>query len=214
MTRALGLLGLLLLGASQAPAQRPVSRWSWSSREVALAAVLGAALLTDVQQTHRGIDRGLLELNPLIGPHPSHGQLDTYALSAAVVLFGGSAVLPRGRWRTAALIAGIACETFSVIQQRGTIHAGPRVTSAGGEPMTTQLPHAIKIRFPESVYKTGRWVATKRRQSFAGLVNRALTFYLKSVESYDRPHNTRERATDPARDRTRWEEYGRQVKPQ
>jgi hypothetical protein len=89
---------------------------SWSATDVGLAGGFLASLWVDAAQT-RSIARnnwvGFHEANPLIGPRPSVGQLNTYTAVAAVTTLGIAALLP-ARARRWWLIGAIALEAYAV----------------------------------------------------------------------------------------------------
>jgi hypothetical protein len=43
-------------------------------------AVIGASIAADAHSTVRGVDMGLIEGNPILGQHPSHGRVAGFAL--------------------------------------------------------------------------------------------------------------------------------------
>lgn len=96
---------------------------SWSATDIALASAFTAALLIDHGQTRRLARagwQGWRETNPILGPRPSVGQLDTYATVSAVAVLGTAAVLP-ARFRSWFLGAAFVVEGFTVAgsMQRG-----------------------------------------------------------------------------------------------
>jgi hypothetical protein len=81
-------------------ATRVVPR-SWSSTHIALASAFTVALLVDAAQT-RSLARqgwpGFQETNPLLGPFPSVGRVNTYtAVAGLSVLAVAAAAPPRAR---------------------------------------------------------------------------------------------------------------------
>lgn len=101
----------------QLRATRAVSvRLGWSATDVTLASAFAVTLLMDAGQT-RGLARdgwrGWRETNPILGPRPSVGQLDTYtAISGLAVLGAAAAVPPKVRpWL---LGAAFAVEAFTI----------------------------------------------------------------------------------------------------
>jgi hypothetical protein len=99
------------------------ARLSWSRSDVALAGAFTAALLIDAGQT-RGLARGgwqnFRESNPILGSHPSVGQVNTYTAVAGLSVLGAAAALPP-RLRPWLLGAALAVETFTIA---GTVHQG------------------------------------------------------------------------------------------
>src|SRR5437867_5046372 len=114
---AWGSPGALRLGAGV-----PV-RVSWSAGDVALASAFTAALLIDAGQT-RGLARGgwqtFREMNPILGPRPSVGQVNTYTAVAGLTVLGVAAVLP-ARLRRWLLGAALGVEMFTIA---GTVREG------------------------------------------------------------------------------------------
>jgi hypothetical protein len=93
------------LGVAELPARR-----SWTTTHTALASAFTVALLVDAAQTRDLARRGwpgFREANPLLGPHPSVGQVNTYtALAAAGMLTAAAAAPPRIRpWLLGAALA-------------------------------------------------------------------------------------------------------------
>lgn len=98
-------------------------RLSWSATDIALAGAFTAALLIDHGQTRklaRDGWNGWRETNPILGPRPSVGQLDTYATFAGLAVLGTAAALP-GRFRSWFLGAAFAVEAFTIA---GTVQRG------------------------------------------------------------------------------------------
>jgi hypothetical protein len=91
-------------------------RLSWSATDVALAGGFAASLLIDAGQT-RGLARGgwstYHESNPILGPRPSVGQLDTYTAVMGVAVLGAAAAAPP-RVRTWILGAAFALEAITI----------------------------------------------------------------------------------------------------
>ena len=85
----------------------------WTPANVALAAGATAALLVDWSQTSQAMQQGWVEANPILGQHPSLGQLTTYNLVALSATLGVGAALP-SRWRSL-WFAGIAALEFYAI---------------------------------------------------------------------------------------------------
>ena len=98
-------------------------RLSWSATDVTLAGAFTAALLIDAGQT-RGLAsdgwRSFRESNPILGPRPTVGQLDTYtAITGLAVLGTAAAVPPRVRpWVLGAAFA-VEAITISRTTRRG-----------------------------------------------------------------------------------------------
>lgn len=98
-------------------------RLSWSPTDVTLAGAFTAALLIDAGQT-RGLAEGgwstFRESNPILGPRPNVGQLDTYsAVTGLAVLGAATAAPPRVRpWILGAAFA-IEAITISRTTRRG-----------------------------------------------------------------------------------------------
>jgi len=98
-------------------------RLGWSTTDVTLAGAFAAALLIDAGQT-RGLARdgwrGWRETNPILGPRPSVGQLDTYTAVAGLAVLGAAAAVPP-RVRPWLLGAAFAVEAFTIA---GTVQRG------------------------------------------------------------------------------------------
>ena len=90
------------------------SRWSWSAAEIALGGMFVAALWVDRKQTRAATEAGVRESNPIIGPHPSAGQIDTYAALYALVTLGTAVVAPRGGWRIGILAFNLGGEAAAI----------------------------------------------------------------------------------------------------
>ncbi|MGH7548260.1 MAG: hypothetical protein ACREMM_08800 [Gemmatimonadales bacterium] len=97
-------------------ARRVPVRFGWSATDVTLASAFAAALLIDAGQT-RGLARdgwrGWRETNPILGPRPSVGQLDTYTAVTGLAVLGAAAAVP-ARVRPWLLGAAFAVEAFTV----------------------------------------------------------------------------------------------------
>jgi hypothetical protein len=92
------------------------ARVSWRASDVALAGAFAVALAIDAAQTRGLAQHGWQthrEANPILGPRPSVGQVNTYTAAAAVTVLGVAAVVPR-RVRPWLLGAALAVETFTV----------------------------------------------------------------------------------------------------
>ena len=108
----------------RASAQRTGTRpRSWSATHIALASAFAVALWIDAAQT-RGLAargwQGYREANPILGPHPTAGRVNTYT---AVVGLGvlGTAAAVAGRMRCSVLGVALAIETFTIA---GTVREG------------------------------------------------------------------------------------------
>ena len=98
-------------------------RLGWSATDVTLASAFAAALLMDAGQTRglaRGGWRGWRETNPILGPRPSVGQLDTYTAVTGLAVLGAAAAVP-ARVRPWLLGAAFAVEAFTIA---GTVQRG------------------------------------------------------------------------------------------
>jgi hypothetical protein len=92
------------------------ARVSWRTSEVALAGAFAVALAIDAAQTRSLAQRGWQgygETNPILGPRPSVGQVNTYTAAAAVTVLGVAAVAPP-RVRPWLLGAALAVETLTI----------------------------------------------------------------------------------------------------
>ena len=104
--------------AATAPA-----RVTWRRSEIVLAGAFTAALLIDAAHTRRlaaGGWRDYTESNPILGPLPSVGQVNTYTAVAALSVLGVAAVAPR-RARPWILGAALAVEvaTLAAMSREG-----------------------------------------------------------------------------------------------
>src|SRR2546422_2226777 len=73
------------------------ARVSWRASDVALAGAFVVALAIDAAQTRsiaQGGWQGYREMNPILGPHPSVGQVNTYTAVAGLTVLGAAAVVP------------------------------------------------------------------------------------------------------------------------
>jgi hypothetical protein len=89
---------------------------SWSATDIGLAGSFLAILWVDAAQTRsvaRGNWKGFQEANPIIGPRPTVGQINTYSAAAAITTLGVAAVLP-ARARRWWLIGALAVEAYAV----------------------------------------------------------------------------------------------------
>src|SRR5260370_14788957 len=98
------------------------ARLSWKGSDVALAGAFVVALATDAAQT-RGLARrqwrGYRESNPILGAHPSVGQVNTYSVVTGLTGLGAAAaVSSRVRpWRLGAPLAGEALTVRAGVRQ-------------------------------------------------------------------------------------------------
>lgn len=93
---------------------------SWSAPHIALASAFSLALWIDAAQTRAAMGQGYRETNPLLGSHPSPGQVNTYTALAHLTVLGAAAALP-ARLRPWLLGAALAVETFTIA---GSIREG------------------------------------------------------------------------------------------
>ena len=98
-------------------------RMPWHPGEVALAGGFTAALLLDAAQTRRlarGGWRDFHETNPLLGPRPSVGRVNTYTAVVGLSVLGAAALAPK---RVRPWVLGIAfvveAYTLAAMSQRG-----------------------------------------------------------------------------------------------
>ncbi len=99
------------------------ARVSWRASDVALAGAFVVALAIDAAQTRsiaQGGWQGYREMNPILGPHPSVGQVNTYTAVAGLTVLGAAAVVP-ARVRPWLLGVALAVETFTIA---GTVRQG------------------------------------------------------------------------------------------
>ncbi len=91
-------------------------RLPWSQRDRALAVAFTAALLMDAAQTRR-LARGgwhdFYETNPILGPRPSEGRVNTYTAVAGLAVLGVAAAAPK-RARPWVLGAALAVEVYAL----------------------------------------------------------------------------------------------------
>ena len=83
---------------------------------MALAGAFVVALAIDAAQTRsiaQGGWQGYREMNPILGPHPSVGQVNTYTAVAGLTVLGAAAVVP-ARVRPWLLGVALAVETFTI----------------------------------------------------------------------------------------------------
>ncbi len=98
-------------------------RVSWSRRDLVLASGFTAGLLVDAAQTRRlarGGWRDYRETNPLLGPRPSVGRVNTYTVVVGLSVLGAAAVAPKRvrPWVLGIAFAVEAC-TLAAMSQRG-----------------------------------------------------------------------------------------------
>jgi hypothetical protein len=89
---------------------------SWSVTDVGLASGFLAVLWVDAAQTRSLANNnwaGFYEVNPIIGPRPTVGQINSYTAAAAVTTLGVAALLP-ARARRWWLLSALAIETYAV----------------------------------------------------------------------------------------------------
>ncbi len=99
------------LGVAALPARR-----SWTASHTALASAFTVVLLVDAAQTRDLARRGwpgFREANPLLGPRPSVGQVNTYTVFAAAGMLSAAAAAPP-RLRPWLLGAALALEAVTV----------------------------------------------------------------------------------------------------
>jgi len=92
------------------------ARISWRASDVALAGAFAVALAIDAAQTRALAQRGwqsYSETNPILGPRPSVGQVNTYTAVAALTVLGAAAAAP-ARVRPWLLAAALAVEAFTI----------------------------------------------------------------------------------------------------
>jgi hypothetical protein len=95
-------------------AQRPLrEERSWRTAHVALASAFAVALEIDAAQTREAMRRGYREVNPLLGPRPSTGRVNTYTALAGLTVVGIAAVVP-ARLRRWVLGVALAVETVTI----------------------------------------------------------------------------------------------------
>jgi hypothetical protein len=98
-------------------------RVSWRSRDLALASGFTAALLLDAAQTRRLARSGWRdyhETNPILGPRPSVGRVNTYTAVVGLTVLGVAAAVPKRAppWVLGVALAVEAC-TLAAMSQRG-----------------------------------------------------------------------------------------------
>jgi len=98
-------------------------RVSWRPSDVAVAGGFTAALLIDAAQTRRlarGGWRDFRESNPLLGPRPSVGRVNTYTAVVGLTVLGVAAVVPKHTrpWVLRAALVVEAC-TLAAMARNG-----------------------------------------------------------------------------------------------
>jgi len=98
-------------------------RVSWNRRDLALATGFTAALLVDAAQTRRLARTGWRdwrESNPILGPRPSVGRVNTYTAVVGLGVLGIAAAAPKRvrPWVLGVAFAVEAC-TLAAMSQRG-----------------------------------------------------------------------------------------------
>jgi hypothetical protein len=91
-------------------AQPAVAAQSWSTKDTTLELTFDATLLVDLLQTSAIAsypDRH--ELNPVLGPRPSHVAINAYFVAGALAHFGIALLLPDS-WRTLWQVVWIGME--------------------------------------------------------------------------------------------------------
>ncbi len=119
MLRTLTTAGCVAVAALTAPTRRVGAQRisaddrAWNTSYVVLAGAFAVALWMDAAQTREAMRRGYEELNPILGRHPSVGQINTYtAMSGLTVLVGAAVAPPRVRpW---VLGVALAVETLTI----------------------------------------------------------------------------------------------------
>ena len=86
---------------------------SWHASHIALAGAFAIALWMDAAQTREAVRRGYQERNPVLGPHPSVGRINSYTAAAGLGVLAAAAVAPR-RARPWLLGAALAIETLAI----------------------------------------------------------------------------------------------------
>jgi hypothetical protein len=99
---------------------------SWTAKDTALELGFDATLVVDLLQTGRvaAYPSKYEEMNPLLGSHPSHAQIDAYFLAAGVAHFAVARLLPEGWPRT-------TWQVLSVVLEAGVIATNAHWAQAG-----------------------------------------------------------------------------------
>jgi hypothetical protein len=102
---------------------------SWNATDIGLAGGFLAMLWVDAAQT-RSLARqnwvGFSETNPILGPQPSIGKINTYTAAAAITTLGVAALLPP-RARRWWLAGAFAVETATVLYTTTQVGVALRV---------------------------------------------------------------------------------------
>ena len=107
--KLLPLILVLLVGCASVPFE------GWSKADTARQATVAALLAADWYQTRRiAADPNYVELNPILGEHPSSGSVDLYMLTCAVAHTVVSGMLKPGHWREAWQYTWIGAEAVTV----------------------------------------------------------------------------------------------------
>jgi hypothetical protein len=98
-------------------------RMSWRPSDVAVAGGFTAALLIDAAQTRRLARAGwrdFRETNPLLGPRPSVGRVNTYTAVVGLTVLGVAAAAPKRvrPWVLGVALAVEAC-TLAAMSRNG-----------------------------------------------------------------------------------------------
>jgi len=99
------------------------SRVSWTPAHTALASAFVVTLLIDAAQTRSLARQGWVdfrEANPLLGPRPSVGRVNSYTALAGLSVLGAAAVAPP-RLRPWLLGAAVAVQLFTI---QGSVRQG------------------------------------------------------------------------------------------
>src|SRR5256886_8564041 len=97
-------------------ARPPLPRLTWRQPDLTLASAFTVALLVDAGQT-RWLAKGgwheFRETNPILGPRPTVGQLNTYTAVCGLAVLGAAAAAP-ARVRPWLLAAALAVDRFPI----------------------------------------------------------------------------------------------------
>ena len=88
----------------------------WTAPQLALGAAWLVGQDIDRATSVEALHRGYVELNPIIGQHPTEAQINDYAALWAVGA-GTIAILLDGKWRTAFLIGANISKWLAVRHQ-------------------------------------------------------------------------------------------------
>lgn len=119
-TVLVALVAFAVLPAPLTAQEAPRAERGWTSGHIALATAFALSLEIDAAQTREAMRRGFRETNPILGQHPSEGQVNTYTAAAAIAVLGTASVVP-ARWRPWVLGVALAVETFTIA---GTVREG------------------------------------------------------------------------------------------